>query len=124
MSVSVRSNVPGYQEAKCFVSEGDSNQLLEEFVEYLVSISTKSFALLCEQFTPVFEALKQESVSNHDATVEEQLAQTLVDIQDESEGEESKDESQGINLMASDEKIKYQTFCCISTVIRHPLNGT
>lgn len=50
----------------------------------------------------VFEALRQESVSNRGELNEDRLAHTLVDIQDESEGEESEDESRGINLMVSD----------------------
>ena len=39
LSVSVCSNVPGYEELKCFVSEGDSDLPLEEFVQYLTMIS-------------------------------------------------------------------------------------
>ena len=50
LSVSVCSNVPGYQEPKCFVSEGDSDQLLEEFVKYLTKISTKSSFLLRQEY--------------------------------------------------------------------------
>ncbi|CAH3020547.1 unnamed protein product [Porites evermanni] len=41
LSVSVCSNVPGYQAPKCFVLEGDSDLLLEAFVQYLTKISTK-----------------------------------------------------------------------------------
>ena len=46
LSVSVFSNVPEYQEPKCFVSNGDPNAFIEEFIQYLVSISTKSSSLL------------------------------------------------------------------------------
>ena len=50
LSVIVRSNVPGYQAPKCFVTDGDPNGLISEFIQYLVSISTKS--------SSVFEAFK------------------------------------------------------------------
>ena len=33
LSVSVCSNVPNYDQAKCFVSDGDSKQLVKEIVE-------------------------------------------------------------------------------------------
>ena len=46
LSVSVCGNVPGYQASKCFVTDGDPNGLISEFIQYLVSISTKSSSLL------------------------------------------------------------------------------
>jgi len=58
LSVSVCSNMPEYQEEKCFVSSGDPKELITEFTQYLVSISTKSSSLLREQYAPMFEALK------------------------------------------------------------------
>ena len=64
LSVSVCSNVPGYDEAKCFVFNGDPNEFITEFVQYLVSISTKSSFLLRQKYAPVFEALKQEATPN------------------------------------------------------------
>ena len=110
LSVSVCSNVPGYEEPKCFVSEGDSDLLLEEFVQYLITISTKSSSLLREQYAEVFEALKRESVPSRGVTEDDQLAQVLVDIQagnvesgeDENSEEESEDQSRDIDLMVSD----------------------
>ena len=56
LRVSVCSNVPGYQTPKCFVTDGDANGLISEFVQYLFSISTKSSSLLREQYAEVFEA--------------------------------------------------------------------
>ena len=44
--VSVCSNVPEYQEPKCFVSSSDPKEFITEFIQYLVSISTKSSSLL------------------------------------------------------------------------------
>ena len=51
----------------------------------------------------MFQALEAAKAPNRVATEEDRLAQTLVDIQDESE-EESEDDSRGIDLMASDDE--------------------
>ena len=58
LSVSVCSNMPKYQEPKCFVSRGDPKEFIAEFIQYLVSVSTKSSSLLQEQYADLFEALK------------------------------------------------------------------
>ena len=80
LSVSVCSNVPGYQAPKCFVSEGDSDLLLEEFVQYRTTISTKSSSLLRQRYAEVFEALETARGPNNSESHEDQLAQILVDI--------------------------------------------
>ena len=110
LSVSVCSSVPDYEELKCFVSEGDSDLLLEEFVQYLTTISSKRSSLLCQQYAEVFEALKRESVPSRGVTEDDQLAQILVHIQegnvesgeDENSEEESEDQSRDIDLMGND----------------------
>ena len=61
LSVSVCSNVPGYQETKCFVSDGDPNAFITVFIQCLTKISLKSSRLLREQFTPVFELTETSS---------------------------------------------------------------
>ena len=114
LSVIVCSNVPGYETPECFVSNGDPSVFITKFVQYLISISTKSYSLLCDQFAPVFEALKQESVPSRGVTEDDQLAQILVDIQEESQQaeseenensqEESEDDSRGIDLLANDDE--------------------
>ena len=114
LSVSVCSNVPEYQEPKCFVSNGDPKEFITEFIQYLVSISTKSSSLLREQCADIFEALETARGPTNKETHEDRLAQTLVDMQDrnveagsgenerEETGQDSEDESRGIDLMASD----------------------
>ena len=118
LSVSVCSNVPGYDEAKCFVSNGNPTEFITAFVQYLVSISTKSSFLLRQQYAPVFEALKQEATPDRGESHEGRLAQTLVDIKDgnvasgsseveseqDSGEEESEDESRGIDLLDTDDE--------------------
>ena len=112
LSVSVCSNVPEYQEPKCFVSGGDPKEFITEFIQYLVSISTKSSSLLREKYAPVFEALNDAAVFSRGETNEDEQAQMLVDMQDGNEesgseqetGEDSGDESRGIDLMASEDE--------------------
>ena len=58
LTVSVCSNVPGYQAPKCFVSNGGPNEFISEFIQYLTKISLKSSSLLREQYADVLEALK------------------------------------------------------------------
>jgi hypothetical protein len=56
-SISVASNVPGHENAFCFVTDGDSEQLVSDFVEYLFEISDMSYRLLSEKFESVFSDL-------------------------------------------------------------------
>ena len=95
LSVSVCSNVPGYQAPKCFVSEGEPNRMIEEFVKYLTEISTESSSLLREQYAAVFEALKTARAPNHGGTENNHENQ-------EEHFESEDEEARGIDLMASD----------------------
>ena len=112
LSVSVCSNVPGYQAPRCFVSEGDSDLLLEEFVQYLTTITTKSSSLLRQKYAQVFEAVETARGTNNSESHEHLLAQILVDIQegnvesgeDENSDKESEDNSRGIDFWASDDE--------------------
>ena len=60
LSVSVCSNVPEYDQPKCFVTDGNSKQLVKEMVDYLVEISSKSYGLMKEKFLSIFEAIDQK----------------------------------------------------------------
>ncbi|CAH3136668.1 unnamed protein product, partial [Porites lobata] len=86
-TVNVCRNVPGYQAPKCFVTDGDPKALITEFIQYLISISTKSSSLLRQQYTEVSEALKTARALNNSES--HQLAQILVDIQ---EGQQTESE--------------------------------
>ena len=86
------------------------NGLISEFIQYFVSISTKSSSLLREQYADVFEALKTARGPESQEAQEDQLAQMVEEIQEgntdseveSEEGEESEDQSRDIDLMASD----------------------
>ena len=45
LTVSICSNVPGYQAPKCFVSNGGPNEFISEFIQYLTKIRLKSSSL-------------------------------------------------------------------------------
>ena len=108
--MSVCSNVPGYQAPKCFVSNGDPNEFISQFIKHLTRISTKSSSLLRQRYAEVFEALETARGPNNSQPHEDRLAQILVDIHegnvesggDENSEVESEDQSSDIDLMASD----------------------
>ena len=59
LSVSVCSNIPDYNKPICFLSDGDSKDLLKNLIDYLVKISQHSYSLMRERFTPVFDAIDE-----------------------------------------------------------------
>ena len=64
LRVSVRSNVPGYDEPKCFVSSGNTREMIKQFIDYLVQISQESYALLLDRFSDMFEQINQRMANN------------------------------------------------------------
>ena len=74
LSVSVCSNVPGYQEPQCFVTEGDPQELVSKMVDYMHQIQTTAEAHLHEEHSGYYNALlelleqKQELESNKEDT--------------------------------------------------------
>ena len=46
LCVSVASNVPGYEAPQCFVTNGDSNNLVTNMMKYLETISDAAFKSL------------------------------------------------------------------------------
>ena len=75
LSVSVCSNVPGYDQPRCFVTTGDTSDLIKRFLDYLLEISEASYLSLLEQFSTVFGHIDccvddDESDSERDDDVE------------------------------------------------------
>ena len=69
LSVSVSSNVPGYDEPKFLRNHSDEQHLIDEFVDYLEEISLKSFELMKKQYAHVYDQLaerEQEEQENTD----------------------------------------------------------
>ena len=70
LSVSVCSNVPGYAQPRCFVTTGDTSDLIKRFLDYLLEISEASYLLLLEQFSTDCCVDDDESDSERDDDVE------------------------------------------------------
>ena len=59
LSFAIASNVPGYKSGVCFVTEGSEEELVQNLVDYLESLSEVSYKLLLEKFDYVFEQLER-----------------------------------------------------------------
>ena len=58
LSVSVASNVPGYESPSCFVTDGDSNKLVAEMMSHLHAVSDAAFESLKPSYESVLDELK------------------------------------------------------------------
>ena len=58
LSVSVESNVPGYEAPCCFVTDGDSNKLVAEMMSHLHTVSDAAFESLKPSYESVLDKLK------------------------------------------------------------------
>ena len=58
LSVSVASNVPGYEPAQCYVTDGDSDKLVADMITRLNTISDAAYESLLPLYADVLEELK------------------------------------------------------------------
>ena len=58
MSVGIASNVPGFEEGKCFVMSGNEKELIKNLIDYLEAIPLSAYRLMKEKFRSTFEALE------------------------------------------------------------------
>ena len=58
MSFGIASNVPGFEEGKCFITSGNEKELIQNLIDYLEAISLSTYRLLKEKFRPTFQALE------------------------------------------------------------------
>ena len=58
LSVSVASNVPGHEDAQCYITNGDSNKLVEEMVNNLITISDAAYDSLKPSYESVLNELE------------------------------------------------------------------
>jgi len=59
MSVSVNSNIPGYDHPVCFVSTGDPHALVGRMMRYLHTISEASARLMTQRFQYILDQLEE-----------------------------------------------------------------
>ena len=70
LSVSVASNVPGHEDAQCYITNGDSNKLVEEMVNNLITISDAAFESLKPSYESVLNELEARKEAWDDAESE------------------------------------------------------
>ena len=58
MSVGIASNVPGFEEEKCFITSGNEKELIQNFIDYLEAIFLSAYCLVKKKFGPTFKALE------------------------------------------------------------------
>ena len=58
LSCSVASNIPNYKDPKCFISTGDTQELVSRVIDYLNEISAAGYTILERRFEHVFKGLK------------------------------------------------------------------
>ena len=81
LSVSICSNVSGYQDPVCFVSQGDPKAMVGDMVQYLIEISQRSNCILQECFDGVISALTekiQNSKEGNEGTKQSTYLQNLL----------------------------------------------
>ena len=67
------SNVPGYKEPRCFISEGSEVSLITSCMNYIEEIQEKSYEELCNKFAKVFQVLDDAIVDQE--LIEEEFAE-------------------------------------------------
>ena len=72
LSVSVASNVPGYEDAQCYVTDGDSDKLLGATMSGLVATSDAAFASLLPSYEDVLDELNARKHAWEEETKEEE----------------------------------------------------
>ena len=70
LSVSVASNVPGHKDARCYVTNGDSETLVATMMKDLEQTSDTAFELLKPRYKHIFDELEKLRVSWNNATSE------------------------------------------------------
>ena len=72
LSVSVASNVPGYENAQCYVTDGDSDKLLGAMMSGLVATSDAAFASLLPSHEAVLDELNARKRAWEEETKEDE----------------------------------------------------
>ena len=56
MLVAFSSNIPGKEEAVCFISEGEEGDFVKKMLDNLEELSHRAYKILCKKSSYVFEA--------------------------------------------------------------------
>ena len=61
LSVSVASNVPRHEDAQCYVTNGDSDKLVEYMMAHLITLSDAAYESLLPSYKYVLACLKEQA---------------------------------------------------------------
>ena len=64
LSIAATSNIPNYSEAKCWISNGDSQDLVNKFVGELDTQADVAYSLLVKRYDYVISALNELFIKN------------------------------------------------------------
>ena len=70
LSVSLASNVPGHEDAQCYITNGDSDKLIEEMMSHLHAVSDAAFESLKPSYGSVLNELEARKEAWDDAESE------------------------------------------------------
>ena len=59
--MSVASNVPGHDDAQCYVTNGDSDKLVEDMMSHLITLSDAGYESLLPSYKDVLACLKEQA---------------------------------------------------------------
>jgi len=71
MSLSIASNIPGYQAPTCFVTNGDVSNLIRAMIEHFKHLADVARGLLLQKFGYVLEALDRSENIRKDSVTKE-----------------------------------------------------
>ena len=112
LSVSVASNVPGHEDAQCYITNGDSNKLVEEMVNNLITISDAAYDSLKPSYGSVLNELEARKEAWDDAESEANAEEEWDSAEEECglEEAENEDEVAGKNRTNPFKKLLDQLF--------------
>ena len=55
------SNVPGHEDAQCYVTDGDSNKLMEDMMAHLITLSDAAYDSLLPSYKDVLDNLTEQT---------------------------------------------------------------
>ena len=96
LSVSIASNVPGYEPAQCYITNGDSDKLVEDMMNHLIAISDAAYDSLLSSYANVLADLDARKRVWEEETKEAE--------EEEEEGEEAENGKKTVNPYKTLEK--------------------
>ena len=88
LSVSVASNVPGYEPAQCYITDGDSDKLVADMMVHLTAISDTAYDALLPSYVDVLADLDARKHAREEETKE---------VEEEDEEEEAENGKKTVN---------------------------